>query len=157
MVWRLADARRRVEAVLAEESELVSDGFRDRTFPEFTNLREGMVAPKHLAGFCLSVEWLRDKKRTKYVNRRMGTTYGLKHRATRDVGYMGSGAFIAAAIDLGFTIQRIDRRSECHINIAMLPFDPNPPRPWWKLEEVFPLDYPADAPSLDLAAWLTAP
>lgn len=45
--------------------------------------------------------WLEDKKKTKTINRRH-SSYGLKHIAETEIGYIGNGAFIAAAIFMGF-------------------------------------------------------
>lgn len=45
--------------------------------------------------------WLADKARRKTINPRY-TSYGLKHLAEKEVGYITNGAFIAAAIHCGF-------------------------------------------------------
>jgi hypothetical protein len=46
-------------------------------------------------------EWLGDKAGTKTINRRH-SSYGLKHLAEEEIGYLTNGAFIAAAIHCGF-------------------------------------------------------
>jgi hypothetical protein len=47
--------------------------------------------------------WLQSKVRTKAVNRRW-SSYGLKHLAEEEVGYVTNGAFIAAAVHCGFPV-----------------------------------------------------
>lgn len=48
--------------------------------------------------------WLRDKVKRKTVNP-LRSSYGLKHLAEREVGYITNGAFIAAAVHLGFSYE----------------------------------------------------
>jgi hypothetical protein len=51
---------------------------------------------------CTRAEsWLRGHAKRKTVNRSR-SSYGLKHVAAHKVGYLTNGAFIAAAIHLGF-------------------------------------------------------
>jgi len=61
-----------------------------------------------------AVEWLSEAKRTKHINQHR-TSYGWKHTASNrlmekhnngDDYYISNGAFIAAAIDLGFIVKR---------------------------------------------------
>jgi hypothetical protein len=60
-------------------------------------------------GCSRAESWLRDKAKTKTVNRRR-SSYGLKHVAEKEVGYITNGAFIAAAIHCGFPY-RVDLHS----------------------------------------------
>jgi hypothetical protein len=61
-----------------------------------------------------AVNWLSAWPRNKYVNRNMGTTYGLKHQFTNELDargyephpYITNGLFILAAILAGLTIER---------------------------------------------------
>ena len=59
------------------------------------SLLEGSEACTKVCG------WLADKEKTKTINRRH-SSYGLKHLAEDEIGYVTNGAFIAAAIFLGF-------------------------------------------------------
>ena len=49
-----------------------------------------------------TVDWLQRIEATKHVNYRAGTSYGLKHIAERDIGYIQNGIFICAAYLAGF-------------------------------------------------------
>ena len=64
-----------------------------------------MRAPRPLAQFIAARGWLRRFNKIKALNRR-GTSYGLKHCAQDDIGYVTNGCFIAAAIAEGFTVRR---------------------------------------------------
>jgi hypothetical protein len=46
--------------------------------------------------------WLADVDRTQAINERVGSSYGLKHHAEKDIGYVTNGVFITAAIFCGF-------------------------------------------------------
>lgn len=69
-------------------------------------------------------EWLKDVRRTKNINKRH-TSYGWKHIASNslrkkygngdDGKYISNGAFIAAAMDLGFVVR------QCYINLIPTP------------------------------------
>jgi hypothetical protein len=62
-------------------------------------------------------QWLSQFGRIKALNRR-GTSCGLKHVAEHDIGYITNGAFIAAAIAEGFTVQRADDGPNACFNIS---------------------------------------
>lgn len=49
-------------------------------------------------------EWLADLKPTKYVSGIYGS-YGLKHIAEEEIGYITNGVFIASAVHCGFPFQ----------------------------------------------------
>lgn len=161
--WRLADARRRVEAVQTEHPELTNHGFglwnqRRLTLTEVAQQmadgRAAMLRPFELGEFSRAIDWLRDKPRTKYPNRGAGTTYGLKHKAERGSGYISNGMLIAAVLDLGFKVKRIAHSPECFINIARIrPTDGQYREREPSLAEVFPLDFG----SLSADPWLVAP
>lgn len=54
--------------------------------------------------FIKVCEWLSQIKMTKAINMKH-TSYGLKHIAEKEVGYISNGLFIAAAIHSGFQFQ----------------------------------------------------
>lgn len=54
--------------------------------------------------FIKVCEWLSQIKITKAINTKH-TSYGLKHIAEKEVGYITNGLFIAAAIHSGFRIE----------------------------------------------------
>jgi hypothetical protein len=66
--------------------------------------------------FLRAVEWLNHIPRRKSVN--LGS-YGLKHQAERWGGaYVSNGALIAAAIHLGFKVERVRGTPNALINVA---------------------------------------
>jgi hypothetical protein len=67
--------------------------------------REYIREPRSLAQFMAARGWLRQFRKIKALNRR-GTSYGLKHDAEDDIGYVTNGCFIAAAIAESFTVRR---------------------------------------------------
>lgn len=60
--------------------------------------------------------WLKDREKTKHLNPRAGSTYGLKHKVENDMGrYVSNDAFKEAARLEGF---RVDMKYEFpYINI----------------------------------------
>jgi hypothetical protein len=95
-----------MDRVLEREPQLSDFGFgvydpRSKTPEErIADLRlnrEYVRAPRSLAQFMAARGWLRQFRKIKASNRR-GTSYGLKHCAQDDIGYVTNGVFIAAAI-----------------------------------------------------------
>ena len=92
----LAKAAVDMRRALDEEIELGDFGFgvsnaRHKT-PEQCDeeLRRNRVAiqnPKSLAAFIATGQWLSQFRKLKSLNKR-GGSYGLKHRAERDIGYI---------------------------------------------------------------------
>jgi len=52
---------------------------------------------RSLAQFIVARRWLSQFGKLKSLNKR-GSSYGLKHVAAHDIGYVTNGVFIAAAI-----------------------------------------------------------
>jgi hypothetical protein len=69
--------------------------------------RDLIREPRSLAQFMAARGWLRRFSKIKAVNR-CGTSYGLKHVAEDDIGYVTNGCFIAAAIAEGFTVRCVE-------------------------------------------------
>jgi hypothetical protein len=67
--------------------------------------RAKMFAERSLLQFIRARAWLRGQGRRKTINR-IGTSYGLKHVAAHDIGYVTNGIFIAAAVAAGFQVER---------------------------------------------------
>jgi hypothetical protein len=108
------EAIQEIERIIAEYPELTDHGFgtyKDRRLsPEqrqenFRIDRALMFHPDSIDGFSKARAWLRQWPKTKHPNT-SGTSYGLKHVAEHDIGYVTNGMFIAAAIAEGFTIKR---------------------------------------------------
>lgn len=88
----------------------VFDEGKYRKFPDlrqsvFDRERADLLSPSSIARFAASVKWLEQWSKTKKFSRR-GTSYGLKHVAENDIGYVTNGVFIAAAVTAGFTTKR---------------------------------------------------
>jgi hypothetical protein len=119
----LANAAKDMACVLAREPLLTDFGFREygaRCWtPDVSRLTEAEYAarvereraemrdPRSLAAFIAARIWLRQFRKLKSFNRR-GSSYGLKHVAEADIGYLTNGVFIAAAMAEGFRIERDD-------------------------------------------------
>jgi hypothetical protein len=93
--------------VLEREPVLSDNGFKhgDIKEAEFLNWREDIRRPASPAGFMVARGWLKQFGKIKALNKR-GSSYGLKHVAARDIGYVTNGVFIAAAIAEGFIVRR---------------------------------------------------
>jgi hypothetical protein len=111
----LAAALADMERVLAQEPMLNDFGFgafgwRSLTPEEraaaMAKDRERIREPGSLAQFLAARRWLAGFAKLKSLNQR-GSSYGLKHHAAHDIGYVTNGVFIAAAIAEGFRVQRI--------------------------------------------------
>ena len=74
---------------------------------KFAEERAALFEPRSLDQFDKARKWLRQFRKLSSLNRR-GTSYGLKHVAEPEIGYVTNGVFIAAAIAEGFTIARAD-------------------------------------------------
>lgn len=85
---------------------------------EFRKEREEMFAPRSLEQFERACDWLSGQRRTKQVNPRAGTSYGLKHKMEDAAGYVTNGMFIAAAIACGFKVARAFGSPNAFLNIS---------------------------------------
>ena len=112
----LAAAAIDMERVLEREPQLGDFGFGvyaprskapEERAAELYRDRESIREPRSLAQFLAARGWLRQFSKIKSLNR-CGTSYGLKHVAEDDIGYVTNGVFIAAAIAEGFTVRCVD-------------------------------------------------
>jgi hypothetical protein len=115
----LATAAIDMDLVLEREPRLGDFGFgvcdpRSKTPEEraadLLRNRDLIREPRSLAQFMAARGWLRRFGKIRALNRR-GTSYGLKHCAEDDIGYVTNGVFIAAAIAEGFTVRRAESGS----------------------------------------------
>jgi hypothetical protein len=123
-------AKADMTAILEREPQLGDFDFgifdsRNKT-PEQreAELREGrdkIIEPRSLEQFEAARGWLRRFDKIKVLNKR-GTSYGLKHVAAHDIGYVTNGVFIAAAIAEGFTVERVGPNA--WLNISTKPWRP---------------------------------
>jgi len=70
-----------------------------------------------LEGFEKACHWLSRQKKIKSINTKH-SSYGLKHIAEKEVGYITNGVFIAAAIHCGFTVKTYPGDPNVSINIS---------------------------------------
>ena len=121
----LARAASDIAKVLGREPQLNDFGFgvsSDRKTPEeriatFERDRASICEPTSLAQFMAARGWLSRFDKIKALNK-LGSSYGLKHVAERDIGYITNGVFIAAAIAEGFTVRRMDGSPNALFNIS---------------------------------------
>ncbi len=125
--------RERLRHVLAAHPHLTNNGIGlyghpnpAASDPALVEDRLAMLDDDACRQFARAEAYLSRHARTVNINSRVGTSYGLKHRAETWFGahfegepYISNGMFIAAAIDLGFEVKRADRNSpNVHLNIS---------------------------------------
>lgn len=112
-----------IERVMENYPKLNSFGFglfdhgRGKTPDEKqAALKEGqdelLLSEERCTAIC---KWLEDIGKIKSINRRHNS-YGLKHRAEDDVGYVTNGQFICAAIHMGFQCQVEDANASFNMS-----------------------------------------
>jgi hypothetical protein len=96
---RLCDAGLGIGSLWRSERKTV-----EQRQAEFDKDRAELLNPSDItvAQFAAVRGWLRKWPKTKHINHRNGTSYGLKHVAESSVGYSTNGVFIAAAYAEGF-------------------------------------------------------
>jgi hypothetical protein len=113
-VAELAAAAVEMDRVLVAEPELTDFGYgvfaqerktAEARQTEFAQHRETIRRPISLAQFIAARRWLSQWGKLKSLNQR-GSSYGLKHVAEDEIGYVTNGVFIAAAIAEGFRVRR---------------------------------------------------
>lgn len=70
-----------------------------------------------VAAFEKACEWLEQIKKIKTINRKR-SSYGLKHVAEKDIGYITNGVFIAAAVHSGFEYKMYDNSPNVAFNMS---------------------------------------
>ena len=111
----------------------------------FEEARTEMLSDCCLEEFEHCCRWLGWVRRTKHVNWRVGSSYGLKHRVEDywhkhfpdEHYYVSNGMFIAAAVHLGFKVEQIDSTLNAYLNISSRDFPDDPkisPRPILRMQ-----------------------
>ena len=114
-----------MERILEQEPQLSDFGFglsdfyktREEAAAKFREDRKRIRDLDSLAEFIAARGWLRRFAKLEAFNRR-GNSYGLKHVAEHDIGYVSNGVFIAAAIAEGFRARRINNGPNAIFNIS---------------------------------------
>ena len=110
----LRDAIAEILLAVTRYPELTDFGFgvwheRDLTPEEreaqFKVDRAKMFETRSLLQFIRARAWLQGQQKRQTTNCG-GTSYGLKHVAAHYIGYVTNGIFIAAAVSVGFQIER---------------------------------------------------
>lgn len=107
-----------------------NDVARRRARRKYDAWRAELLDDDQLAQFDAARRWLAQWRRRKTMNR-WGTTYSLKHAAEKDLGlYVSNGAMVAAAVHLGFRIQRDRQTPNAFVNVegAAFAWRPRAPR-----------------------------
>lgn len=117
-----------IRQIMADQPELTDFGFgafnerslsaEERAANMAANRAE-MLLPRSVEQFGLARQWLRSWPKTKHPNPNAGTSYGLKHRAEKAVGYVTNGMFIAAAYAEGFKVKRLPANPNALFNISI--------------------------------------
>jgi hypothetical protein len=98
------DRRELMLQIMEKHPHLTDHGFGVFPGEDFKTTREQLTDERSLEGFVRARDWLSLWPRTKRVYN-FGTSYGLKHVAGKDIGYVTNGVFIAAAISLGISFR----------------------------------------------------
>lgn len=109
-------ARDALRAILDEHPDLGRFGFRQRGTNPAVHDAHRKIDDEFLMEFCFAATWL---VRQRQVKRPQAGSYGLKHFAERSLGsYVSNGALIAAAIHLGFPIERRGSGPNASLGVA---------------------------------------
>lgn len=115
-----------INRVVAQFPDLTDFGFgvwnehrlsREERIAKFAEDRARMFHPRSLEQFVRACAWLQPLERTQHVNPRAGSSYGMKHVAEHDIGYITNGMFIAAAVACGLQIKRIEDSPNAWFNL----------------------------------------
>ena len=118
--------RAHIEAVVKEHPDLTSNGFDKRDDPSCARYRVETSQPRFLEWVARARAWILCRARFSRSFNRKCSSYGFKHRAEAVCGnYVSNGAFIAAALSLGFRIQRLPGSPNCLFAMSTL----SPSRP----------------------------
>ncbi len=119
-----------VRGILKLYPELTYGGFvigggpkrsRKERAAEKRRARRKMLTLFPLDQFRRAISWLDEQPRTRKINRRAGSSYGLKEEVELDGQYVSSGMFIAAAIACGYQVERAGFNSrDAWLNIGQL-------------------------------------
>jgi len=121
----LDEVRQSIKLVLASYPSLNPNGncvydsasLADPEF-DFQKYRNELLTDDACRQFNLAVAWLKQCPRTKTINRRK-SSYGLKEEVEDWAhGYVGNGAFIAAALHLGYKTILTDGYPNAYLNIS---------------------------------------
>jgi len=111
----LTEAAQDMMRVLERQPLLGASGFEPSA--DLERNRQEIRSPKCLAAFLATRIWLHQFRKIKTFNK-TGTSYGLKHAAECDIGYITNGVFIAAAVAEGFQVSQVRSTRNALINIS---------------------------------------
>ncbi len=109
----------RMKSIMRKIPHLTDFGFENPSSDKkrFAENRDKMLEPRSLGQFLVACDWWAQRRKTLVVNPRAGSSYGLKHFAAREIGYVTNGIFIAAAIAEGFRYK--EDGPNAHFNIRI--------------------------------------
>ena len=101
-------ARAAIRAAMDQHPDLCSHGFGNPGDAGFSDWRDDLLSDFGVDQFQRARRYLSAFAHRQTLNRRR-SSYGLKHSAEDEQGgYISNGALIAAAVDLGFRMERIN-------------------------------------------------
>jgi hypothetical protein len=100
----MTDSKSDMRAVMERCPDLTDFGLGVSSRQIFNVERAKLLEDRSLAQFTLARRWLGKFSKIRAHNS-IGTSYGLKHVAGPDIGYVTNGVFIAAALAEGFSIK----------------------------------------------------
>ena len=113
----MAITKNELLTVIQKEPNLCDFGFREKTNPKFQEDRADIADNLHQVQLC--IDWLQGQKTNKILNRRIGSSYALKHKVERWANdYVSNGAFIAACIFSGINYKRIEGTPNIWTNLS---------------------------------------
>lgn len=114
--------KQKLQKVMKQHLELSTHGIGcsslsppEQRKEEFERYRQDLL--RDVERFRKTCEWLSTKKKRKTINMKY-TSYGIKHIAEKEIGYITNGTLIAAAIYCGFTVKYTDNNPNVRINIS---------------------------------------
>jgi hypothetical protein len=113
----LSAAAAEMDVVLGQQPALTGHGFEATKATNFKRNRDYLRENEALAAFIAARHWLAAFPKIKTFSQK-GTSYGLKHVAENEIGYLANGVFIAAAIAEGFRIARMGDSPNVLLNIS---------------------------------------
>jgi hypothetical protein len=124
------EAKVSVEDILYHYPDLTYSGFvvgggpkrsLDERAAETLRDRQRMLTPYAIDQFLRSYDWLVRQPKTAKINRRAGTSYGLKEEVERESGYVSNGMFIAGAYASDYVVEQAGYNSQnACLNIGQL-------------------------------------
>lgn len=107
--------RQDIEKIIQEVPELTSNGIANKSDSSFDESRERLLNSG--AEIAKIANWLSGINKIKSINTHR-SSYGMKHIAEIELGYISNGAFIAAAIYCGYKYKAYNNSPNVSFNMS---------------------------------------